>query len=295
MKPIDAILVPLDGSATAAGILGLVQWLAGRLNAAVHLLAAGNPELPVEDELRRLQVPAVYWPDVILHRSERPPEQCVLELVEACGVGLLAMSSHGEAADARGRKENPLGELGHVTRWVAEHSPVPVLVVPPGYQERLPWTTALVPVSGEAEADEVLGFAACLGSALGLTATAVHVLRPEDGGHGLAAEARYADAPHHEYPGRLQQIVERGLPGCTASEAECIEDVVLCRGDVAKELLDLVERRSADLVIVGWHGTFVAGHAGVLRALLRQAACPLLLVKPPPPAPFKLKVGEEIE
>lgn len=294
MSMIESILVPLDGSAAAARVLGCATWLAERLGAAVHVLSAGSPALPPAQALRRLRVPERDWSKVTLHHSDGPPEQSVLELVDACGIGLVAVSARGAQAEVS-EEPGPLAGLGHVARWIAEHSPVPVLLVPPGYREGLPWTRALVPVSGEADADEVLSYAARLSCALGLTTTAVHVMRADDGDIGLAAEARYADEPHHEYPARLQRLVERGLPGCSAREAACIEDVVLRRGDVAEQLLALMSDRSVDVLIVGWHGTLLAGHAGVLRTLLRRVRCPLLLVKPAPPAAFKLKVGDEIE
>lgn len=294
MSMIESILVPLDGSAVSARSLGCVMWLAGRLDASVHLLSAGRAELPVHDALRRLQVPEVFWSSVTLHRTDQPPEQGVLDAVEAYGVGLVVMTARGAAADRPLPPDDPLSELGHVTRWIAERCSVPVMVVPMSYEERLPWTRALVPVSGEAEADEVLDLAVRLSHAVGMVVTAVHVVE-DDGASGLAAHARYADAPHHEYPSRLQSLVERGLPDSTASETGCIDDVVLSRGDVADELLALVHDREADLLIIGWHGTFLAGHAGILRTLLRDASCPILLMKPAPRATFRLKVGEEIE
>ncbi|MGH6628436.1 MAG: hypothetical protein ACREB3_01745 [Burkholderiales bacterium] len=46
---------------------------------------------------------------------------------------------------------------------------------------------------------------------------------------------------------------------------------------------------------MGWNGRFMTGHARVLKQLLLRFTGPVLLVKPAPGMPFKLKVGEELE
>jgi nucleotide-binding universal stress UspA family protein len=182
-----------------------------------------------------------------------------------------------------------------VTQAVIERSPVPVLVLPPAYVEALPWERALVPMSGEAEADEALDLAVRLANALGLKVHVAHVADSEEGEAGLAAAARYADAPHHEYPHRLEELVRRALPQRTPEECRCIAAVALCRGDVPAELRALIGRERVSLLVVGWHGRFMAGHARVLKRLIRVITCPVLLVKPAARMPFRLKVGEEIE
>jgi hypothetical protein len=50
------------------------------------------------------------------------------------------------------------------------------------------------------------------------------------------AVANYADAPQHEYPGRLSEMVDRGLVGRTPGEQRCMPEVLVCRGDTAAEL-----------------------------------------------------------
>jgi beta-phosphoglucomutase-like phosphatase (HAD superfamily) len=53
-------------------------------------------------------------------------------------------------------------------------------------------------------------------------------------------------------------------------------------------------RQLGSLLVIGWHGRFMAGHAAVLKHLVQVVTCPLLLVKPATRVPFRLKVGEEI-
>lgn len=295
MTPIESILVPLDGSATSAGSLGSALWLARRLGATLHILSAGWPELPAREELGRLRVPEEAWPHVRLHQVESVPEQAVLDAIASYGANLVIMTARGAESEAPDGAIHPPEPVGHVTRWILEQSPVPVLVLPPAYRERLPWHNVLVPISGEPGADEALMAGVRLSNALGLQTIAVHVLSPGEAETGLAAETRYPDSPHHEYPHRLQELVERALPGCSPGEARCLGDVVLCRGDVARELEKLIEERDIGLLVIGWHGRFLAGHANVVKYLVQRITCAVLMVKAAPPAPFKLKVGEELE
>ncbi len=291
MSAFDSILVPLDGSAAAAESLGCAGWLAERLPATLHVVSAGHPTIPAREDLRRLRVPEDLWSSVLLHQSEHFPEQAVLDAAKRCGARLIVMRAHGESAEEGEHNPSP---LGHVTASIIESADVPVLVLPPAYEERLPWTTALVPISGEAPADQVLAIAVRLGNSLGLELTVAHVMSFGEAGTGLAGEARYADAAHHEYSCRLNELVERALSHCDRREAKCIRDVLLRRGDVAAMLLNVIEEREVSVVVIGWHACFSGGRAQILKALLHRVSCPLLLVKAAPPPPFDLKVGSAL-
>ncbi len=295
MKRYSSLLVALDGSERAACSLGAAAWLAERLDAELHVLGAAPDDLPAQEALDRLKVPRAIRPRVTLHQAPEFPERAVLEAIDDLGADLVILTARGEAAETEAADADPFKLLGHVTRWVAEHSRVPVLVMPSGYRERLPWTRALVPLSGEFEADAALGIAVRLANAAGFAVEVAHVVGAGNEPAGLAAEARYADEPHHEYPHRLHELVSRLLPECGPDECECIEDVLLCRGDPGEELFALIEEHAVSLIVMGWHGHFVRGHAGVVKQLLATTDRAVLLVKAGPRPAFKLKVGEEIE
>jgi nucleotide-binding universal stress UspA family protein len=296
MNPFSSILVPLDGSHTAAKSLGCAAWLAARLDARLHILSATARELPAREALARLKLPEEYWPLIELHQAPAYPEDAILAALAQYDVQLVIMTARGEAAEAAvAEHPDPLKIVGHVTRAVIERSPVPVLLLPPAYAEALPWERALVPVSGEAGADEALALAVRLANALGLEVHVAHVTDSDVTDEGLAAAARYADAPHHEYPRRLEEFVSRALPQCAPAECRCIRKIALCRGDITRELTGLIERDRVSLIVVGWHGHFMTGHARVLKDLIQRVSCPVLLVKPAARMPFRLKVGAEIE
>jgi nucleotide-binding universal stress UspA family protein len=296
MSLFSSILVPLDGSRTAARSLGPATWLALRLGARLHLLSATPQERPPREELRRLQVPEAAWPLVTLHQAPTYPESAILAAITRHDVQLVVMTARGETAETSAAAEpDPEQVVGHVARAVIERSPVPVLLLPPAYHEALPWERVLVPVSGEVEGDEAIVHAVRLAQALDLEVHVAHVADADAGDEGLAARARYADAVHHEYPRQLEELVARALPQCAPEECGRIKDVALCQGDVAAELLAMIEDRRVSLVVMAWRGRFMRGHALVLKRLIRVITLPVLLVKPEPRMPFRLKVGEEIQ
>lgn len=288
MSVISTILVPLDGSDIASRSLACAAWLASRLGAPLHVLYSGDP-VPADQALDRLNVPREYRPSVVLHQTTGEPTAAILAASETYRIGLIVMTARGESA--AGRTDSPLEPLGHVARGVAEQSPVPVLVLPRAYEERVPWRSGLVPVSGEVETDQSLMLALQLAKALDFDVTIAHVVQDTQSGQ---AALPCADAAHHECAETLNELVARACPLCGPAERQRIKDLRVYRGDVARELLDLLDQKHFDVIIVGWHGLLQAGHAQVLKNLLQRLRCPVLLVKRQPKEPFRLKVGDAL-
>jgi nucleotide-binding universal stress UspA family protein len=297
MKPFASILVPLDGSAMAARSLGCASWLASRLGARLHVLSATSRELPAPEELRRLRVPEAHWPNVHLHQAATFPPEAILRAIDEHRADVVVMTARGAAAEAGASGAPDLVKTaGHVTESVLERSRVPVLLLPSGYTESLPWRRVLVPVSGGAESDCALALSVRLADAIDL---AVYVAHVTDGGaaldEGLGARTRYADAMHHEYAGQLEEVVARALPELTAGQCRAMRPVVLGRGPIAGELVRLIHEEAISALSMGWHGHLGAGRAEVLKQLLPVLDVPVLLVRSEAGAPFRLKVGEELE
>jgi nucleotide-binding universal stress UspA family protein len=293
MSIFSSLLLPLDGSQMAARAVGCAVWLGSQLEShpRLHILSATTHPLSAHEELTRLRVPESCWPRVTLHRAERLPEEAILRVAKKYNVGLIIMSAHGEGRNRTSPAGTALDNVGHVSRAVIEQSSGPVLLLPDAYRERLPWRQVLVPVSAEAQVSPAASLAISLANDLELRVRIAHVLDDPSGEAGLERATRYADAAHHEYPQQFAELVRRAIPTATLEECRRIVDVVLLRGDVAGELLRQVESNDVSLIVIGWHGSLVAGHAKVVRSLLSAITCPMLLVKAPPPNPFTLKVG----
>ena len=291
MSRFNAILLPLDGSPEAAKAAGCALWLAQALGATLHVLHATAHPLSAQDALARLRVPQVQDARVVFHQLSGAPEAAVLEEIAAHRIDLVVMSACGESAIA---DVAPSRRLGTVAQAVIERSPVPVVLLPLHYRQTLPWTSMLAAASGEAAADQALKAAAHLAAALQIKVIVVHS-GDDPAEPGRAALGAYFDAPHHEVPQRLEQLVERGLAGCGAEEARCVQQVLLCRGDPASVLLEQAVRHDSSALALGCHGALGAGRALVLKRLIEEAECTLLLVRGTEHARARLKVGREID
>lgn len=83
-----------------------------------------------------------------------------------------------------------------------------------------------------------------------------------------------------------------GMPAHLGSVARA---VILRQGDPASVLLERVARQGSSVLALGWHGSFDAGRAPVLKQLLNEAPCALLLVRGCEESTARLKVGREID
>jgi nucleotide-binding universal stress UspA family protein len=291
MKHFASLLLPLDGSPEAAKAAGCALWLAQALGATLHVLHAAAQPLPERAALAQLHVPEAQRPQVILHQLPANADAAVLEAVTAHAVDLVIMSARGASASAGLRLSE---RLGTVAQAVIERSPVPVLLLPARYREALPWTSMLAAASGEKAADQALEAATQLAAALQLKVTVMYAEEGTPDARSMPLGA-YADAAHHEYPRRIEGLVERGLAGCTAEECCSVTQALLRHGDPAMVLLEQAARQASSVLALGWHGALGAGRALVLKRLLEEAECALLLVRKAERSSARLKVGEEID
>lgn len=292
MSTFSSLLVPLDGSQASARGLDCAVWLAQRLAARLHVLTASDAERSPRDQLERLRVPERHWPRIELHQASGLPEKAIVGAVTRYGIRLVVMSARGDSLDRAGRPESE-EILGHVARFVVERCAIPVLLIPPLYREELPWKRLIVPMSGAIACDDALAVAVQLASSLDLSVKVAHVANPGSADEGLDTRARYSDAIHHEYAGQLEELVRRALPLLDAKQRSRIEAVSLSSGDVLGRLTEIVGGEDGGAVVVGWQGTLASGHAGLLKALIRNVASPLLLVRKSMRQPSQLNTGED--
>lgn len=285
----DSILLPLDGSPESAKAVGCAVWLAERLGATLHVLHSTSRPLRSDEALGRLRASAAQRARTVLHQTKHEPVRAALDATTQHAVKLVVMSARGLSASAG---VDPGKRLGRVATSLIEESTVPVLLLPLHYREALPWHSMLAAASGEAAADQALTTAVQLAARLELTVNAIYV--EEMLATAPGALAAYADAPQHEYPRRLEEMVRRAIAGSSAEECRCIEEVRIRRGEPVTELLAEVESRRSSMLALGWHGAFGATRAPVLKGLLERAECPLLVVHEVAGSRVRLKVGDAI-
>jgi len=290
MSRFNSILLPLDGSPEAARGAGCALWLSEALGATLHVLHAAAQPLAEREALASLNVPTAGRGQVVLHQIAVHADAAVLEAITSYNVDIVVMSARGASASA-GLKLSQ--RLGTVAQAVIERSPAPVLLLPVHYRETLPWTSMLAAASGEMAADHALEAATQLAAALRLKVTVVHVGDGPSSGE-FASLGAYSDSAYHEYPQRMEELVKRGLMGCTSEESYFVDQVLLRRGDPAAVLLEQVKRHASSVLALGCHGELGMGRALVLKRLLEKAECALLLTRKAEKSMARLKVGREI-
>jgi nucleotide-binding universal stress UspA family protein len=140
----ERVLVALDGSEVAEGILPFVEQVAGPLDAEVVLLRVIEPPSPVElvasagvvapDTFTLRDMDAkTYLSEVERRLSKKalrvrtrvafgPPAEEILAAVRTTGADLVAMATHGRSGLGRAL-------FGSVAQAVLRASPVPVLLI----------------------------------------------------------------------------------------------------------------------------------------------------------------------
>ena len=189
---IERILIPLDGSGIAEGILPVVGDLARRLNATIDLLAVVDPEstelpsyLQFEDisageqkfvaeiRLERVRTANEYLISVAnslrmdglevdVETTVGDPAQKIVAKAKRDHADVIAMATHGRSAIGRGL-------LGSVTDKVAHSSSTPMLIVRPNEGEPIELISSLiVGLDGSKVAEATIEPACYLAASLGI-------------------------------------------------------------------------------------------------------------------------------
>ncbi len=309
----QSILVPLDGTDVAEGILPYVSEIAKKANVPLVLLAVVDSDaidypasLPplypsvareagtiyrdqIEESsrdhaLHSLNAIALRLADQGIKAETRasignPAEEILRVSGEGCG--LIAMSTHGR---------NLIGRsiLGSVTNKVLHSSSVPVLTITPDrakkYQEEAnaALTTMVVPLDGSKLAERVLPYVEELARLLSLEVLLARVVRVEYPSYYTYAE--FATRMPHVTEDMTQEALgylERVSADLTSKGLSVRHQVL--RGTPAPALLDLAHETSRNLIATTTHGRSGLSRwmmGSVAEALVRGAGTPVMVVRP---------------
>ena len=293
------ILVPLDGSELAEGILPYVSQLASGLDGTLMLLLVADPhvlelaeglvqarqegEVPGEAReyvagvAERLRAQGVGVETTIA--VGRPAEE-IVSVAKRQGCRLIAMSTHG-------RTELGRAILGSVTDKVVHSSHLPVLTITPeragAYsQADAPLSRVLVPLDGSPLAETVLPFVKRLAGALSLDVTLVRVAQLASVAKPYSATLlAYGD--HVDVDLKVQEKC-RDYLSVTAERLRGEGLQVTWRlltGPAAIGINELAREVPQDMIVMATHGRsgvarWVLG--SVTEAIVRSSGDPVLIV-----------------
>jgi nucleotide-binding universal stress UspA family protein len=289
----DRILFPTDGSDGATRVLDHVLDIASAHGATVHLLNVADT---TRDSLVRIRGEVVdvleqEGEDVLEDVTERAgargvetvstvvqgePYRTIVEYADEYDVDLIVMPTHG-----RSGLERLL--LGSTTERVVRRAEVPVLTVRPDADGplRYPYRGVAVPTDGSEGANGALSMAADVATEAEAALYVLSVITYQS--LGIDVRSDIQSAMLEESAG---DIVEEATAFAEAAGVEDVRGAVEYGSSVHEAVLEFLEEREVDLVVVGTHGRtgfdrYLLG--SVAESLLRTSPVPVLTVRPPEP------------
>jgi nucleotide-binding universal stress UspA family protein len=266
------ILVPLDGSEQALAALPVANVLGEIERAALHILHVSEHERKSEELRGRIGREAPLLDELTIDARVGTPAVEILQAAAEIKPRLIVMCKH--SGTERGKM------LGRTAMKVLQDAPCPVVLVPPE-RGATPWHLhhVMVPHDGTPTTSAALQPAAELAKRGRAELLVVHVtdIRAAPGELGAFTTPRYVDQPQHEWPAWSGEFVNRIACLCPLDHVHV--RMLLAHGATATEVLRLSERQSTDLIVLAWRGIWEAPRAATLKDILREAHCPIMVVR----------------
>jgi nucleotide-binding universal stress UspA family protein len=268
----EPILVPLDGSKQALAALPVAKVLGEIERAALYILYVGEHEL-TKDELRsRLGPEAPALDGFTINARVGTPAVQILQVAAEIKPRMIVMCKH--SGGERGKM------LGRTAMKVLHDAQCPVVFVSPE-RGATPWHLhhVLVPHDGTPSTSAALQSAAELSERSRAELLVVHVtdIKTAPAEAGSLPTPRYVDQPQHEWPAWSTEFLSRLACMCPLGHLHV--RMFLAHGDTAAEIIRLSERQSTDLIVLAWRGIWEPPHAAALKDVLREAHCPIMVVR----------------
>lgn len=274
--PEPVILVPLDGTSAARAALPIARTLAQLMAASLRVIHVSmGPPSPLSSLAERLGLGGTALDTWSIGARTGEPAVEILEEARTREACLLAMCTH--TATVR-----PHGALGRTARGVLRDAPCPVVLTSPVLAVEVWWPRRiLLAYDGSPSANAAVAPAAALARCAGAELLVVQVgashAAPTD--RGSLTMPLYVDQPHHEWPNWTGELLERLACLC---HGEALRARLHVRGgEPGPEIVRFAREQSADLIVLAWKGDWGDGHAGTLKTVLRDAPCPLMIVRTP--------------
>lgn len=273
------IVVAWDGSPASATAFPVARILATQLNAnveIVHFLGDG-----ASDEEIRAAALEHGLDDLEVSRLQVRPGKSVASILTVAAdpmIQLLVLTTHGRKVE-KGRR------LGSVAERVVARTTAPILLVrPEAPPVRKELERLLLPVDGAPQTAAALEPATDLAAKLGARIDLLYVapsLSDLPTERGSIAAPRYVDQKHHEWPAWADEVVERLAVCCAKCPPEVAVEIYLAHGDIGSEIGRFAIEHNSDAVVLVRRSRLQTGRARVLRAVIDQTSCPILICSGP--------------
>lgn len=274
----SVILVPLDGSEEAKAGLVAARVIEQLLDVKIHVVHASEEALSHSELLASTALSREETRGLVVDQAVGEATEGIVRLAKERGALLIVMTTRGHTA-----------YLGRTVRPVVEQiiggAPCPVLLIRPEIGQWLTKRPAvrqiLLPLDGAPSSAAVIGpvleLAQHTGARLNVVYVATQARRPEE--KGTLTTPQYVDQPQYEWPSWAKEFLRRFGTSLGQHRLPTSARLFLRRGDPANEILQLAQELDADLIALEWRGHWGPPHAAVTRGVLREAQCPVLLIR----------------
>lgn len=275
------ILVPLDGREHSLVVLPVVKKMAELLDATVHVLHVGQEPLSPQETIAKFGISPDKIEGMVIEIKQGDPAQDILQEARDHQSNLIVMCTHTAV-------ERPHGHLGKVAEAVLCQSDIPVLFVQPerGMQ---PWELRriLFPHDGAPATTSAIAPTLEFSSRIGAELDILHAVvpegrRPEE--PGSFTMPAYVDQPQHEWPNWAYEYLER-IRAMSHVPERIGMHLFLKKEPPGEATVHFAQEHDIDLITLAWHGQLSPHQANTLKYVMRNAPCPVLILRIPAGAP----------
>jgi nucleotide-binding universal stress UspA family protein len=273
---VRTIVVPLDGTPHALTALPVARALADLEGATVHVAHVGEQRFPARRMIEELGLTPQ---DIRGWVFDQPTETSA-----AAGIVRLARDRPDPAIVlcTHTGVDKSAGALGGVAESVLRNAPCPLVLVHP--ERGLgPWALhrILLPHDGTPSSVAAMDPAGELAHRAGAEILVLHIAAP--GAEiptepGTLTTPRYVDQPQHEWPQWSAAFIDR-MTALGHPPDDVVLRLSLATGDPAEEIVRFARSHDADLIALAWHGHWEPERAATLKAVIRGAGVPILVIR----------------
>jgi nucleotide-binding universal stress UspA family protein len=285
----------LDGSAHAIAALPTAKVLAELAQATLHVVHVGEPILPSDELIQSLGLTRDQLRGCVIAQAGGAPAASIVRLASEWRSVSIVMCTRTNVAGAEGAPGSLAGAesaagpvagaedaLGSVAGAVVREAPCPVVLVRPELGGRpRSLRRIVVPHDGTPSTAAALQPAIDLAGRSGAELEVLHVAAPE-ASHtaepGTLTAPRYLDQPQHEWPVWTREFLARTWAQCHSPPAVRTR-LYLRTGEPGTEIVRFAGERQSDLIVLAWRGRLDAERATTLKAVIRDAPCPTIILR----------------
>lgn len=271
----STILVPLNGSVRALAALPVARTLAEVMHATLHLVHIADHIIPPRELLHKLALTANDVRGSVVEQAPGDAGVSLVRLTREPACAYVVMCPHTGQAER-------VDDLSSVTRKVLRWSPCPVVLVPTAWKPQ-PWPLRhiLVACDGKPATSATFGPAFDLAQRTGASLAVLHVtsagVAPWSEPGSITAP-RYVDQVQHEWPAWTHEFLHRACCAIRPEQLPALR-LELAVGEPAAQIVRAAQVHQADLIALCWHCHMESAHPCVVRAVVRHAPCPVLMLR----------------